>query len=144
MKRGNVPSMRTIITLAAAAFALTTLSACKSSDEALIEEEGGEASNVAMVACALGDEQDFTDSCTMQRLVGAERTTIVLGRGDSGFRRFSITADGRGMIAADGAEPARVTIIGDAEVEVAIGDDRYRLPAAIKGVAPLPDEADEP
>jgi len=141
VKPGKVSSMRTIITLAAAAFALTALSACKSRDEPLIDDEEGATNSVAMVPCALGDESEFTDTCTLQRLVGAQRTTIVLGRGDSGFRRFLMTADGRGLITADGAEPARVSIIGDAQVEVAVGDDRYRLPAAIKGDAPVSNEA---
>lgn len=136
--------MRTIITLAAVSLALAGLSACQSSDEALIDDDEGAATGAAMVSCALGDETEFTDSCTLQRIVGAERTTIVLGRGDSGFRRFSMTADGRGVITADGAEPARVTIIGDAQVEVAVGDDRYRLPASIKGDAPVPEAAVEP
>ena len=51
---------------------------------------------------------------------------------DGGFRRLRITADGRGVIAADGAEPARVSVIGPADIEVAVGGDRYRLPATVK------------
>lgn len=136
--------MRLILPIMTALTALAGLSACGSSDEALIDDEEGAATAGAMVSCALGEEQDFTETCTFQRFVGAERTTIVLGRGDSGFRRFSRTADGRGLIAADGAEPARVTIIGDAQVEIAVGDDRYRLPAAIKGDAPVPEETVKP
>ena len=41
--------------------------------------------------------------------------------------------DGRGVIAADGSEPAKVMIIGDGVIEVAVGGDRYRLPANTKG-----------
>jgi hypothetical protein len=132
--------MRIFVRLTLLLCALTVLSACGSADEPLVEQKDGEVSNVAMVPCALGEENDFTDTCTLQRLVGSQRTTIVLGRGDSGFRRFLMTADGRGLIAADGAESARVSIIGDAQVEVAVGDDRYRLPAAIKGDAPVSNE----
>lgn len=133
--------MRIFFRLPVLLFALAVLSACGSADEPLVEQKDGEASNVAMVPCALGEESEFTETCTLQRLVGAQRTTIVLGRGDSGFRRFLMTADGRGLVAADGAESARVSIIGDAQVEVAVGDDRYRLPAAIKGDAPVSNEA---
>ena len=39
------------------------------------------------------------------------------------------------MIAADGAEAAKVTIVEDHQIEVAIGGDRFRLPATIKGQA---------
>ena len=133
--------MRIFSRLPVLLFALAVLSACGSADEPLVEQKEGEASNVATVPCALGEESEFTETCTLQRLVGAQRTTIVLGRGDSGFRRFLMTADGRGLVAADGAESARVSIIGDAQVEVAVGDDRYRLPAAIKGDAPVSNEA---
>ncbi len=136
--------MRTILILSATFLTLSALSACKSRDEALIDDEEGAASSVAKVACALGDEQQFTDSCTLQRLVGSERTTIVLGRGDAGFRRFVMTADGRGLITADGAEAARVSIVGDAEVEVAVGEDRYRLPATIQGAAAVPAKIEDP
>ena len=40
------------------------------------------------------------------------------------------------VIAADGAEKATVTITGPGEIEVAIGGDRYRLPATVKGRSP--------
>ena len=36
------------------------------------------------------------------------------------------------VVAADGAEPAEVTLVGQDEIEVAIGDDHYRLPATAK------------
>ena len=44
-----------------------------------------------------------------------------------------VTHDGRGVIAADGAEPAKVTVVGTDGIEVSIGGDRYRLPATIGG-----------
>ena len=40
---------------------------------------------------------------------------------------------GRGVISADGALSATVTIIDDGKIEVAIGRDRYRLPANTGG-----------
>ena len=47
-------------------------------------------------------------------------------------------ADGEGtvdFVAADGAEPAVVTLAGADEIEVALGDDHYRLPATMKAAA---------
>lgn len=54
---------------------------------------------------------------------------------DGAFHRLLVTKDGRGVIAADGAETAVVTIIANGEIEVALGGDRYRLPATVKGKA---------
>jgi len=52
---------------------------------------------------------------------------------DGGFRRLLVVKGGRGVVAADGAEPAKVTIVADHQIEVAIGGDRFRLPATMKG-----------
>ena len=49
-----------------------------------------------------------------------------------GFRRFVVAGDGTGVAAADGAEPAMVTIIDDDRIEVAIGGDTFRLPATVQ------------
>ncbi|HEY0116883.1 MAG TPA: hypothetical protein VGB54_14305, partial [Allosphingosinicella sp.] len=46
------------------------------------------------------------------------------------------TRDGRGVVAADGAERAEVTIIADDMIEVAIAGDSFRLPARVGPVAP--------
>jgi hypothetical protein len=35
-------------------------------------------------------------------------------------------------MAADGAEPANVRIVGPNLIEVSIGGDRYRLPATVR------------
>ena len=60
-----------------------------------------------------------------------EGETLVLRHADGGFRRLALTQDGHGVAAADGAEQARVTIVDKAMIEVALGGDRYRLPATI-------------
>ena len=52
---------------------------------------------------------------------------------DGGFRRLRVTRDGRGVVAADGAERAQVTIIADDRIEVSIGGDTFRLPATVRG-----------
>src|SRR3546814_9704010 len=60
---------------------------------------------------------------------GADDTILVVGRADKGYRRLQIATDGRGVVSADGAEPAKVTIVDNGMIEVAIGNDRYRLTA---------------
>lgn len=50
---------------------------------------------------------------------------------DGGFRRFRIVTDGHGLVAADGAEPARVTITTQNRIAVVAGGDRYDLPATV-------------
>lgn len=68
----------------------------------------------------------------MDRMTSADGTILVLGRDDAGFRRFRITSDGHGVVVADGAEPAHVSVIDSGMIEVAVGQDRYRLPATIR------------
>lgn len=79
--------------------------------------------------CITGDATDWARDCLIER--AGDRLTI--RHPDGGFRRFRVLADGRGLEAADGAEPARLRIVGDRQIEVATGGDRYRLPAQIAG-----------
>lgn len=83
------------------------------------------------IACARG-AAPLRSGCTVERSV-AGGTLILTVRydGDGGFRRLQVTNDGRGVVAADGAEPARVATVGPDAIDVAIGTDRYRLPATI-------------
>ena len=85
------------------------------------------------IECALEGAETFAENCTVEEMSGADGAILVVGRSDVGYRRLQITTDGRGVVSADGAQPAKVTIIGDQLIEVAIGDDRYRLPANTGG-----------
>ena len=85
------------------------------------------------IECALEGADAFARDCTVEEMSDADGAVLVVGRGDVGYRRLQITTDGRGVVSADGAEPAKVTIVGDKLIEVAIGSDRYRLPASIGG-----------
>lgn len=78
--------------------------------------------------CAVDGAAELTAVCDRE-LVDGELT---LRHPDGGFRRFQIVTDGRGLVAADGAEAARVTLIGTTLIEVSIAGDRYRLPAAVE------------
>lgn len=88
--------------------------------------------NAELVSCALDGAANFANDCTVERHGGENGLVLTIGREDKGYRRFIVPTDGRGIIAADGADAAKVTITGDNMVEVVIGRDRYQLPATIK------------
>lgn len=78
--------------------------------------------------CALNGAEAFGD-CTVQRTSLEAGAILTLIAPDGGFRRLAVAADGAGIMAADGAQAARVGTGPGGEVEVAIAGDRYRLPA---------------
>lgn len=92
-----------------------------------------EAADNGRIECALEGAKTFGRACTVTEMSGADGTVLVVGKPDVGYRRLQITADGRGVVSADGAEPAKVTIVEKGMIEVAIGGDRYRLPANTGG-----------
>ena len=87
------------------------------------------------IDCAAGSAA-FARDCTVERTESAEGLILTVRRADNGFHRLLVVKDGRGVVAADGAESAKVTLVGDGRIEVAIGGDRYRLPATVKAKAP--------
>lgn len=87
------------------------------------------------IVCALGGGSDFARQCTVEEMATDQGTILTLRHPDGGFHRLLIIHDGRGVIAADGAEAAKVTVVDKGMIEVAIGGARYRLPAR---VGPLP------
>ncbi|WP_332818343.1 hypothetical protein [Sphingopyxis sp.] len=92
-----------------------------------------EAAENGRIECALEGAKLFDRTCTVEEMSGAEGAILVVGRSNVGYRRLQITTDGRGVVSADGAEPAKVSIVGDNVIEVAVGNDRYRLPANTGG-----------
>ncbi|NCP10657.1 MAG: hypothetical protein GW859_01655 [Sphingomonadales bacterium] len=116
------------------------LAACGPSSDGLVAHDK-DVTDPGMIECALDAVADFTRDCTIQRFVGRAGITVVIGRADSGFRRFELTDDGSGLVTADGAERARVTIIEGNRVEVRVGDDRYRLPARFTAAPPSESDA---
>ncbi|QCB54944.1 hypothetical protein E5675_11185 [Sphingopyxis sp. PAMC25046] len=92
-----------------------------------------EAAKNGRIECALEGAKLFDRTCTVDEMSGADGTILVVGRANVGYRRLQITTDGRGVVSADGAEPAKVNIVGNNMIEVAIGHDRYRLPANTGG-----------
>ena len=118
-----------------AAAALLLLAACgdagKATEDALSASADKAADN-GRIECAVSGNRDFSRACTMERLSGPEGTTLTLYHPNGGFRRLLVTTDGRGVAAADGADPATVSLVADNRIEVEIAGDRYILPAKVK------------
>jgi hypothetical protein len=83
------------------------------------------------IDCAIAGAP-FAHACTVERTTGKDGLTLTVRAPSGSFRRLEVTGDGRGIAPADGAEPAKVTVIGPGRIEVAIGGDRYRLPATVR------------
>ena len=122
-----------------AVLAAALLAACGRADEApppnsqTAQEAPPE--DQSHVACATDGAESFRRVCTIERVSGRDGVVLVLRAPEGGFRRLLVTGDGKGVTAADGAEPALVTPVGEGLIEVAIGRDRYRLPATVKAGA---------
>ncbi|ANI76598.1 MULTISPECIES: hypothetical protein [Sphingobium] len=119
-------SMRISDKIAGAGLLCLALAACDSQSAALPDATLGRA---AVAECAIGPRAEWTRNC----LVEQSGKLLTVRHGDGGFRRFTILEDGRGLAAADGAEPANVAIVGKGQIEVSAGEERYRLPATIAG-----------
>ena len=114
--------------------ALLLLAACGDADTPSQQREAAaEAAGNNRIACAVGGAETFDRVCTLDRTSSPDGTTLTLRHPDGGFRRLLVTRDGRGVIAADGADPALVTAVGAQEIEVSLAGDRYRLPATLRG-----------
>ncbi|WNO52476.1 hypothetical protein [Stakelama saccharophila] len=94
-----------------------------------------ETASAERVSCAVGDATDFTRVCTLDRSMTDDGLVLTIHHPDGGFHRLRVTTDGRGVVPADGATNADIRIIGDHQIEVAMPDARYRLPATIGDVS---------
>ncbi len=86
------------------------------------------------IPCANGDAA-LAANCTIEQAAGPDGIVLTIRHPGGGFRRLRVTADGRGVVAADGAEQARVTVPGAGSIDVALGTERYRLPATVRAGA---------
>lgn len=106
---------------------LVALAACSSgADEPVAVDPDN------LIACAPGGVADFSRNCSVERVRTDGTLFLTIRHPDGGFRRFEVLTDGRGVETADGAERAQVSLAGD-DIEVKVGEDRYRLPARISG-----------
>ena len=84
------------------------------------------AAGAERIGCALGGADRFAQSCSIERVQQGSRRLLVVHHPDGGFRRFELSADGRDLIAADGADKAVLALAGKAVV-VRVDTDAYRF-----------------
>ena len=96
------------------------------SERAIAEAEG-------KIECLPPGAQAFAYACAIDRTQSQDGLYLTIRHPDGGFRRLLVTNDGRGVIAADGAEQAQVTPIAEDLIEVSIAGAHYRLPATVRG-----------
>ncbi|MFN3432906.1 MAG: hypothetical protein ACK4ZY_00780 [Sphingomonas sp.] len=126
---------------ACAAGALLLLAACSdpasqtANTQVLARVEAAQrraADDDGRILCAHGSDA-LARACTVEQTQDRRGLILTVRHDDDGrFHRLLVTRDGRGVVAADGAEAARVTIPDPQSIDVAIGDDRYRLPATVR------------
>lgn len=117
---------------------LLFLAACGSNGGAnsLAEAEQQAAASSAeegRISCAVSGAAAFSQVCSVEREASEAGLILTLRHPDGGFRRLLVTKDGRGVVAADGAELAAVVPMSEGLIEVSLGGDKYRLPATVKG-----------
>jgi hypothetical protein len=84
------------------------------------------------IECAPPGTDTFSFACAIDMIQSQDGLFLTLRQPDGGFRRLLVTRDGRGVVAADGAEQTQVTTLAPNLIEVAIGGARYRLPATVR------------
>ena len=97
----------------------------KADARAVAEAEG-------KIECITPGAQAFAYVCAIDRTQTQDGLYLTLRHPDGGFHRLLVTKDGRGVIAADGAEQAQVAPLADNLIEVSIGGAHYRLPATVR------------
>jgi len=122
---------------AAVTLLLASLAGC-SGDSAAPNQEtekdaGAQAARDGRIVCALAGSDTFVRTCTTEQIAAPDGKMLVIRHQDGGFRRFKILTDGRGLAPADGFDETRIRVLGTNMIELSSGDDKYRLPAQIKG-----------
>lgn len=121
----------------AAALLLASLAGCGGDESRSLEQAEKDAADQAArdgkVECALAGSENFARSCTTEQIAAADGKILVIRHPDGGFRRFNILTDGRGLAPADGFDETRIRLLDTNMIELTSGDDKYRLPAQIKG-----------
>lgn len=115
---------------------IVLLGACGGPDNGKLAEAEAEQAKAAdadgKIECALEGAAGFQRVCETEKVSGPEGTVMTIRHPDGGFRRFEVVTDGRGLVAADGADEAKIAVLDGGTIEVSAGEDRYKLPAAIK------------
>lgn len=83
------------------------------------------------IRCALAGSTQYTQICSVERVIVGDTLELVVQHPNGGFRRFEVQTDGTGLAAADGADEAEITIREDRMIEARIDTDTYLFPATI-------------
>lgn len=105
--------------------------ACSAEGDPQAKASAGATAVDDRIACALHGAVQFARDCVVER----RGASIVIHHPDGAFRRFDVGASGS-LTTADGADDA-VTTTSNGVTELAVGKDRYRLPA-VQDHAPTP------
>ncbi|MDT0508234.1 hypothetical protein [Novosphingobium sp. MMS21-SN21R] len=108
---------------------IAMLAACSAAEEA---PKG------RVIDCAIAGSAKFLPDCFVEDSRVAKRRFLTVRHKNGAFRRFEMVDDGRGVVAADGADEAAAKWSAEGVLEVAVGKDRYRFPARMKSDAPQP------
>jgi hypothetical protein len=108
--------------------ALLLLAACSQAEEAARPDADD------LIDCALSGAAAFARDCWIERAGTIALPMRIVRQPDGGFRRFHVMGDSQELVAADGAEIARVSRAAGG-FEVSIGADRYRFPTGMIGDA---------
>lgn len=84
------------------------------------------------IACAPGGTAAGWKECVVERSRQGGTLFLVVRHPDGAFRRFEVLKDGHGLSVADGADQGKMEISAGT-IEIAVGADRYRFPATVKG-----------
>ncbi|MDP3551494.1 MAG: hypothetical protein Q8R81_14030 [Novosphingobium sp.] len=109
--------------------AVAALAACSQTEE---KPQG------RVIDCALAGAAKFAPDCFVQDSRSGEQQVLTVRHKDGAFRRFVMVDDGRGVVAADGADEATAKWSAEGVLEVSVAGDRYRFPARMKADAPQP------
>lgn len=100
---------------------------------------GGEsAPKGRVIDCAVGGAAKFLPDCFVEDSRVGDARFLTVRHKDGAFRRFQMVDDGRGVVAADGADEATAEWSSEGVLQVTIAGDRYRFPARMKADAPQP------
>jgi urocanate hydratase len=105
---------------------------------AACSSQGGDSSDARQaesvtIACAVSGASQLSEVCRVERINAADGVRLLVRHPDGGFRRFRLTGDAEVLAVADGAEQASRAVTTVADIDIAVGKDRYRFPASIAG-----------
>jgi hypothetical protein len=106
---------------ALALVALAALSACHHADEATGDP----------ILCRPPGAAAMMKGCRVEHAKSPDGIVLTVRHPDGSFRRLLQVKDGRGVIAADGAETAKVSAADSKNIDVEIDGALYRLPARV-------------